>query len=1032
MSIQWGLDIGTNSIGWAIIEQTDGMGGRIIDCGVRIFSEGVNDMNSDKEQSKNATRRLFRQTRRRLERRRHRKAKLLATLRNSGLAPMSNDELPEFFSLDPYICRSRGLMEQLTPYELGRALYHINQRRGFKSNRKAQKENDEEQGIVKTNIAALKSSIETSNSPTLGTYFASLKDHEKIRNRYTDRAMYLDEFTQIWEAQRQYYSQILTDDLFAALGEKTIFFQVPFSRRSNSKSALKNSVGFCTFEHGKRRAAKSSLLFQKFRIWQSVNNLRVIGGDRVDEDSQYLQNDEAERVIHYLMNNPSLQLDEPKGVKILVEILQLPKLPKFEKYQFNLTTLSGNSTRRKLNKAIGDLHRFSNEQLEDMVHTLQFAEDEEKTVKFAQNRWGFTAEEAQKFTDITLEDGYGSLSTRAMKRILPFLQQGMQYHEACLSAGYHHSKENIAEVTGEIPRIAPNDIRNPIVIVALNQLRLVGNELYQRFGQPDAIRVEMGRELRIPKSIRARLEKENRMREKRHKEIEEILQKEIGVTASRHDVIRYKLWEEAGCVCPYTGEEISLKRLFFQDVDVEHILPFSRTLDDSQINKTICVRSANLHKLDSTPYEKYHGTLQFDQILERVKSSKMPRNKKVRFTMTPETFAIRNADFIARQMNDTRHIAVQSRRLLYHLCPDVSIANGSITATLRHQWGLNAILSDSNKKERTDHRHHAIDALCIAFTSRSLLQKMSTSHALQIWKYVDRRPKIEEPWPSFRTDAHKAIQQIIVSHKMNKRARGQFHEATYYGRLMNYDGVHQRTGESGKGLYLKRERLDAIKDTVKIYKIVDPAVRAVVMQRLVDCGISADLLEEEAKVPIPKNAFAAPLYMTTKNGKQGPQIESARLAIAAGNMVPLYDGRTWVEPGSNHHYAIYEDDKGKRYGRIITLFEAYKRIQYNEPVINRTAPDGHRFVCAMQQNDMWILDAHPDELNLEDNELRPEISMKLFRIQKLTDGKISLIKPTHTRTSDNGRDLGFTKSPTTLKGFKVSVSPTGIVRWITE
>ncbi|MFN8366757.1 MAG: type II CRISPR RNA-guided endonuclease Cas9 [Candidatus Kapaibacterium sp.] len=1043
MAILWGFDIGTNSIGWAIINDTDNS---IIDTGVRIFPEGVIDTNTKQEKSKNAARREARQSRRMYYRRAMRKHMLLKNLRTLGFAPESDAELQIFFDKDPYQIRKRGLTEQLTRYELGRALYHLNQRRGFKSNRKVDAGDEEnETGVVKSSIKAIAEEMQQEHATTLGELFANHKaSGEKVRGKYTARKMYEDEFQMLWTAQQPFYPDELTEENRATIGEKIIFFQRPISRpkgKDGKPLPKKSIVGKCTFEPGKIRAPKYTLLFQEFRMWQDINKLTVYGGNRIHEDQQPLTEDETGIVARYLRTNPTLDLTKPKDYKKLCELLALPKLSRTESYQFNISQLHGNTTIVRLQHALGEslLTRFTQEQIEQMIHTLSFAEDPVKTAEYAQRKWNLSPEEAEKFIKVKLEEGYASVSTRAMKKIVPHLQTGHPYHEACKAAGYHHSLEDDIPVTGEMPRVNAKELRNPIVVVALNQLRLVANEMAQVYGLPDSIRVEMGRELRLPKSKRVEIEFRNRKLDKERKEIEEILLKDPHLrmqNPSRNDIIKYRLWQETGGVCIYTGTVIPLHRLYDNDVDIEHILPYSRTLDDSQANKTICLREPNIAKGDQTPYEWLHGSDKYEELLERVKSSPMPRNKKNKFSMTPKTFGELNKDFIARQLNDTRYISSQARDYLRCLCKDVSVGNGSITSWLRWQWGLNTILNPEgdNEKNRADHRHHAIDAICIAFTSRSMYQKMSTLNTLdQMIK--NTRVKYEYPWETFRVDVHTAIDRILVSHKVNKRVRGQMHDPNYFGRKYIRGTEIPMVNERGTPRFTKRIAVPSLSIN-QIQNIVDDGVQKVIINHLHTRGI--DIKNPASiKKSAYDNALKEDIYLPSKKGNP-PPIKSVRVFFDENSLKQLKGYNVWVKTNGNHHCILYEKPDGSRDADIITYFDAYKKIKEQVNVhINRNSDKGN-FICSLVINEMWLLDYHPDEIDLSDTKIRNIIANKLCRVKgmSLLPGEQKRIVATsHTVALDDrasGEKNEIRRTPNTLTGFKVSISPIGRLSVATE
>ncbi|MCS6820530.1 MAG: hypothetical protein NZ551_01535 [Microscillaceae bacterium] len=283
-----GLDIGTNSIGFALLDDTQG---EILWQGVHIFQEGVN-RNKGREESKNAERRAARQARKLTRRRHDRKVTLMRLLQAIGLCPTSEEELAHWKALDPYELRKRGLDEKLSPFEFGRAIYHLNQRRGFKSNRKATSE--EEKGTLfkgdkkmgKRGIDEIKDALQNQNFRTLGEYLYSLNPHdERRRNRYTLRAFYEQEFDLLWKKQnptieanfeevvrkfvhKKFQPKVLQHDWKFLIKDYIIFYQ----RKLKSQKEL---VGKCTLEPKKRRCPSSMLIFQEFRLLDKLHSIRI-------------------------------------------------------------------------------------------------------------------------------------------------------------------------------------------------------------------------------------------------------------------------------------------------------------------------------------------------------------------------------------------------------------------------------------------------------------------------------------------------------------------------------------------------------------------------------------------------------------------------------------------------------------------------------------------------------------------------------------------------------------------------------------
>jgi len=288
-----GLDLGTNSIGWAVIERAEDNSCKLLDRGVHVFQDGVaHDKSGEKPAVQDRT--TARASRRHYFRRRLRKIELLKVLIKHQLCPsLSMDELDQWrykrvyplrddfidwqrtddnIDKNPYhdrfICITRKLdmNSQGDRYLLGRALYHLNQRRGFLSNRKEAGKEDET-GKVKQGISELSTKIEAAGCNYLGEFFYKCYGEEKIRTQYTAREEhYRKEFNAICTKQE------LPEQLVHEL-ERAIFFQRPLKSQ-------KGNVGKCTFEKGKPRCAISHPRYEAFRMWQFLNSVRIsyLGG----------------------------------------------------------------------------------------------------------------------------------------------------------------------------------------------------------------------------------------------------------------------------------------------------------------------------------------------------------------------------------------------------------------------------------------------------------------------------------------------------------------------------------------------------------------------------------------------------------------------------------------------------------------------------------------------------------------------------------------------------------------------------------
>ncbi len=1082
-----GLDIGTNSVGWALIDDTNQT---IINSGVRIFSEGVQEINTEKEASKNALRRMARQVRRLIERKMRRSNTLLNALIDLHLLPENDKQRKSCWYRNPYDLRKKALSSQLTLHEFGRALYHLNKRRGFKSNRKSDStspDTDQDTGVVINGITTLKNEIQASGARTMGEYFASLNPHEKrIRNRYASRDLYKEEFELLWTEQKKYHANILTDNAKERI-HKIIFNQRPLrSQRS--------AIGFCTFEQsadgkmGKRRAAMSSLLAQECRMLQTVNNLRILGGKRQTEEQQILTEDEREKLIRYLDANKVLEFvsyedvlknNKKRGTLRKTTWYDILGLSPEIEYKCNFDKVLGNKTKVEFIEKLGAEFIASQDEarLEEYHHVLRYADDNVWLMSYVQSKWDITPEQAEQFVKIRLEDGYSSLSTKALKKIVPFLREGYRYDQACEQAGYHHSYTQQAALQNSIGRISSvlPSLRNPIVMVALTQVRHVVNELIEYYGKPDCIRIELARQLKMPRDKRIAMENDNKKREKLYSGYRNELLKEFPqwTKITKQDIERYTLWKEQKEMCIYTGEQISVQRLFGHDIDIDHILPYSRTLDDSYMNKVVCVRNANATKGNSITYEAFGGNAEkYANILERTKG--LPHPKAARFKIKDlrsrlgelpeyEGKIAPNEEiggFIHRQLTDTAYISRETKKLMETILPrkDIQVSNGQATALIRHLWGLNSILHNTQEsgttpalKNREDHRHHAVDAMVIALTTPGMLRQLSTLHAQNKLFYASSKRTEDDtllPWKGFRDHAQQSVAAILVSHKFSGKVRGKMHEETFYGKIFK-----PSAGASHQEQYVVRKSLSALTAT-QVLAIVDDKVRAIVLQRLQEWGVDTS----KGKFTIPRKAFEAPLYMTASAGKVAPCIKSVRVGVPSNTMKLLksrvqHHGETlpfavYVEPGNNHHYSIFRSRKGKKdvqTGEIMSLVDAYGWIKAGNTPIRKiyTKDPSAEFLYSLQKNEMFLWGVHPDTLEFEvgkkhkivKKELYPLLQRQLYRIQKISQGKIDFrlhllsgSDDVEVESDSESNTYQMTKGPSLVQGCKVVISPAGFLR----
>lgn len=842
-----GLDIGTNSIGWWIYDTQDGKISGTIDGGVRIFSDGRDPQSKE---SLAVDRRAARSQRRRRDRYLRRKAALMKKMAAVGLMPDNPAEAKALELLDPYELRARGLDQELSLVHFGRALFHLNQRRGFKSNRKTDR-GDNESGKIKDATARLELEMSTSAARTYGEFLhmrrESAPDQKEIpavRTRltiakrgdsdkedsgydfYPDRKHLFEEFNKLWDAQAQYHPDILTDELRDEIGI-IIFHQRPLKTPK---------VGKCLFTN-ELRIPSAHPLNQRRILLETVNNLKVTARG---EPARNLTREERDIIVYALDNRAHTKSLSGMNIKLntLGKQIKLRPDQSFTLETANRDSIACDPVRASLSHPDrfgprwSSLDRDAQWEVVQRIRSVQGDEEFRDLVDWLMQSHSLDRDHAEAAASAPLPEGYGRLGLTATTRILAALEADvMPYSAAVAACGWDHVDGKTGEVLKKLPyygaildrHVIPgsydeNDsdverygrITNPTVHIGLNQLRRVVNKIIEVYGKPEQIVVELARDLKLSEDQKRELQRDIRKNTdeaiRRGKNLEE-----LGVPNTGANRLVLRLWEDLSddCLkrrCPYSGRQISAAMLFDGSCDIDHILPFSRTLDDSFANRTICLKELNRQKRNMTPWEAWGDTPKWEVIAANLKN--LPGNKAWRFAPDAmERFEGEN-DFSARALKDTQYLARISRTYLDALYDGadgkshVWVVPGRLTEMLRRHWGLNGLqdLTDSDAhtvkvKNRTDHRHHAIDAAVVAATDRSLIKRISDMAKKDEVNGAEEIVRsVPPPWEEFRNDIAAQLKQIIVSHRadhgrIDSAARhagkdttsGQLHNDTAYG-----------------------------------------------------------------------------------------------------------------------------------------------------------------------------------------------------------------------------------------------------------
>lgn len=970
MPLVFGFDIGTTSIGFAVIDHDpEASTGRIARLGVRIFPEtrdpkGGAPLNQERRQA--------RLRRRQLRRRGERLRKLHHLLSEAGLLPVRNSpEWQAVMKSDPYDLRARAVGQgELKPHEVGRALYHLAKRRHFKgrdleedapaSEERKKDDVDEKKAKVgrQATLAALKD-----EKLHLGAWLAKRDPlRERRRDVHATRETVEAEFDRICEKQ-----DVLDGSPFKDSIREAIFAQRPVFWRLNT-------LGECRFMPGKPPCPKGAWPSQQRRMLEKVNNLEVAGGN-----ARPLDEEERRAILDRLQTQASMTWSGAR--RALAPLFKARGEPGAEKrLKFNLEVggdkqLLGNAVEARLAAVFGgDWPEHPRKQeIRDAVHdrlwnadygtvgdrrvvilpAKERGENRKRAARSFVDDFGATEEQAAKLAELKLPTGWEPYSTAALRAILPRLEEGVRFgalvngpqEEGWRNETFPLRRRPTGEVLDRLP--SPTDkeereriarLRNPTVVRTQNELRKVVNNLIDMFGKPDLICVEMAREVGKSKSEREKMTSGIREQERRRNVARKALIDKGITEPSRRDIEKWMLWEESGKRCPYTGDCISFDSLFGTgEFNVEHIWPLSRSLDDSFRNKTLCRRDENVRKGDRTPHEYLHMDAErwaavkdrLDRMQGRPGKAGMSPGKIRRFLTRdlPD-------DFAARQLNDTGYAAREAVAFLKRLWPDlgpeapvtVRAVSGRVTAQLRKLWSLNNILADDGEKTREDHRHHAVDALTVACAGAhpGMTQRLS-----RYWQEKDsgaREPRLPPPWGAIRADATKAVGDIVVSHRVRKKVSGALHKETYYGNTGETEGEYS--------LFVTRKPVEELSSR-ELKQVRDDRVREVVQKWVEEHGGD------------PKKAF--PLY--PKLGRKGPEIRKVRLLMKRQSTLMAKVTAGCADLGNNHHIALFRFPDGRPAFEVVSLFEASRRLSRKEPVIRRGRDDGAEFLMSLSQGD---------------------------------------------------------------------------------
>lgn len=896
-----GIDIGIASVGFAGVEIDQNEKLVSIDfCGTHIFEAAENPKDGA---SLAAPRREKRGMRRVVNRRSQRKKQIRALLARHGLKDIESIDQSKKLGviLSPWDLRKAALERKLEDGEFARVLFHIAKRRGFQSNKKGNtEENDTEGKKVINGAIELEEKWLHSGEKSIAAFLSTQPKKRNGDGDYTNsikRDRVREEIKDIFSAQRNFGNAKATEELrfeYAGSGKKEerntregdgiAFYQRPLQ-------SSEHLVGFCTFEDGEKRAPKFSYTAELFVLWGKLNNTRI---KDTKSNERELTKDEKNRLVELAHKNKSgvtykqarkeLNLSEDERFNISYRKLK-DEDNSWEKIRDNseksvFLILNGyHSLKEALHNGSDSdwqnwIHKRS-DALDDIARVLSFYEDR-KQVDDMLSKHNLTSEEKEQLCKITHFKKSVDLSLKAIRNILPYLQNGLRYDEACKEAGYHHS-QRVNKGHDLVPPF--DDIRNPVVNRALAQTRKVINACIRKYGKPETIIVELARDVGKPFKDRKDIEREQKKNESYRNESRTHVAEILGIiedNVTGEDILKYRLWKEQDGFCPYSGVYITPEMLRESTAtQIDHIIPYSRSWDDSYMNKVLSTSDENQNKGNKTAFEYLSGTSRFTALESFAKQ--LPVKKGERLLL--EDFQSRENGWKERALNDTRYMA---KLLKSHLEDNLDLGkgnrvqtrNGQLTANLRGAWGF------PDKNRRND-RHHALDAIVLACSTQSMVQQFSNWNKFDARKKnPSQRPKPPAPWEIFRDDAMEAVHGqknsdgkreggIFVSRMPVRKISGAAHQETI--RSIRKDGkIIQRI----KLKSLKLSTLENLVDkqrNIKLYNLLK--------ERL------------EAHGDKPEKAFATPVYMPVNDpSKPAPRVNSVRIETTEKSGIIINEG----------------------------------------------------------------------------------------------------------------------------------------------
>ena len=1088
-----GLDVGIKSVGWCVLEcDENGEPIQINALNSRIFDAA--------EQPKTGAslaepRRNARGLRRRIRRKSFRLERIRKLFSENGIELFeTQDDLiclkDEYKNLDVVKLRSDALDKNLTEAEFARVLYSLARHRGFKSNKRVVETDDgdeekkgkgknKDEGKLLGSIRKSEDEMRESGMRTRGEqlYKKYLMEGKPVHNKGGDYSMCVSrdilvkEIELLFEKQKEFGNNFATDE------NKEKYLDIFLSQRNFDEGPGKGSqytgshdVKKCEIYRDEDVAAKGTYTSEWATIYQKINNLSIIcGGDR-----RHLSNEERQIAVElvkkvdkvsYKSFRKAIKLDddyrfsalnysekkksdkkknEGESKSDVVEINDVVDSLACEDKGDFITAKNSN----KIVKALNDNLKSDIELIDEIAEICTKYKSENlfrNAIAESKIIGGRLDEETiEKLSKIDMK-GYGHLSLHVLREILPYLEEGMVYSDAMQKAGHNHSEHNFEKQkylgTKEVYD-AIGGVTSPVVKRALSQTIKVIDAVIRQYGSPYAINIELARDMSMSKDERDKLKKENDARAAKNEAIRENIAK-LNAMPNSTNVLKYKLYEEQDHKCAYSMETLDINHLFEDGYyEIDHIIPYSRSFDDSFNNKVLVLQRENQNKRNSTPVEYFERIgRDYDEVLAFWKAVYQKRNrKKLEFLQKKE---INESEWKNRALNDTRYAS----RMLANLIKDyllfdekskekygrVETVKGAITSYLRRFWGVQKIREDGDK-------HHAVDAAIIACVTPKTKNKIERYNQIKESRkmrngqyvledgeicdsdYYDKNSHLVLPYPykefineldarvmdepvlmqnklrllGFNENYLMNAKPFVVSRMTSRKAKGCINEATVFS--SKYADNKYPTVCDGNNVIVKRTALANLKldKNGEINGYFQPegdvALYNALKQRLVEFDGDA------------KKAFATPIRKPCNSG-QGNIVRTVKTyeTYTGGGMI-MEKNKGIVKNDGMIRVDLYSKD-GKYFGVPVYVADLY-RGELPKRAATQNKP----------QNEWRVIDdTYTFEMSIYQDDLLHIENKKGIELKKKKDVENSAKATSKTITDDFVYFIGFNRSTASIE-----------------